>query len=136
MATVLKTNSHLKTEYRARTPGSAKLFLAGLAAAHGVPLHSQGPRLIFHTVKLKPGAAARLINDYRDYVRRHDAPRSAHLCRCLLEEGVSAIERGLWSVSLAHHAADIDEALAVAAVAMKRYVETAERGLMAANAQR
>jgi glutamate-1-semialdehyde 2,1-aminomutase len=37
---------------------------------------------------------------------------------------VSAIERGLWSISLAHNAADIDEALTRAAVAMKRHAET------------
>jgi glutamate-1-semialdehyde 2,1-aminomutase len=98
--------------------------LGKLAAEHGVPLHPQGPGLIFHTVMLKPGAAAGPINDYRDYVRRHDAPRWAHLRRCLLEEGVSAIERGLWSISLAHNAADIDEALTRAAVAIKRHAET------------
>lgn len=98
--------------------------LAELAAKHGVPLHPQGPGLIFHTVMLKPGAAGGPINDYRDYVRRHDAPRWAHLRRCLLEEGVSAIERGLWSISLAHTAADIDAALPRAAVAIKRHAET------------
>lgn len=52
-----------------------------------------------------------LIREYRDYVRRHDAPRWTHLPRCLLERGVRAIERGLCSVSFAHTAADIEEAL-------------------------
>ena len=98
--------------------------LAELAAKHGVPLHPQGPGLIFHTVMLKPGAATGPINDYRDYVRRHDAPRWAHLRRCLLEEGVSAIERGLWSIRLAHRGAHIDEALARAAGASGRHAET------------
>ncbi len=98
--------------------------LAQLAKAAGVPLHPQGPGLAFHTVMLKPGAATGPINDYRDYVRRHDAPRWAHLRRCLLEEGVSSIERGLWSISLAHTDADIDEALTRAAVAIKRHAAT------------
>jgi glutamate-1-semialdehyde 2,1-aminomutase len=70
---------------------------------------------------LKPGAAEGPVRDYRDYVRRHDAPRWAHLRRCLLEEGVRAIERGIWSVSLAHGDADIAEALRRAAAAMARH---------------
>ncbi len=98
--------------------------LEKLAREAGVPLHPQGPGMIFHTVMLKPGAAAGPVNDYRDYVRRHDAPRWAHLRRCLLEEGVSAIERGLWSISFAHREADIDEALTRAAVALKRHAAT------------
>jgi glutamate-1-semialdehyde 2,1-aminomutase len=57
-------------------------------------------------------------------VRRHDAPRWAHLRRCLLEEGVRAIERGLWSISLAHADGDIDEALRRAGPAFKRHAET------------
>ena len=98
--------------------------LAVLAAEHQIPLRPQGPGLIFHTVMLKPGAAEGPINEYRDYVRRHDAPRWAHLRRCLLEEGVRAIERGLWSISLAHGEADIDEALKRAAVAFRRHADT------------
>jgi glutamate-1-semialdehyde 2,1-aminomutase len=81
----------------------------------------RGRDLIFHTVMLKPGAAEGAICDYRDYVRRHDAPRWAHLRRCLLEEGVRAIERGLWSISLAHAQPDIDEALKRAAPAFARH---------------
>lgn len=95
--------------------------LATLARQHDVPLHPQGPGLIFHTVLLKPGAASGLVRDYRDYVRRHDAPRWAHLRRCLLEEGVRAIERGLWSISLAHTEGDIDEALIRAGRAFQRH---------------
>ena len=104
----------------------AKLMagLAALARQHGVPLQPQGPGLIFHAVMPKPGAAAGPIRDYRDYVRRHDAPRWAHLRRCLLEEGVRAIERGLWSISLAHTDGDIDEALRRAGPAFKRHAET------------
>ena len=95
--------------------------LVQLARKHAVPLHPQGPGLVFHAVMLKPGAAEGPIRDYRDYVRRHDAPRWAHLRRCLLEEGVRAIERGLWSISLAHRAADIDEALVRSARAFARH---------------
>jgi glutamate-1-semialdehyde 2,1-aminomutase len=98
--------------------------LAALAAQHGVPLRPQGPGLIFHTVMLKPGAAEGLVRNYRDYVRRHDAPRWAHLRRCLLEEGVRAIERGLWSISLAHTSADIDEAMVRATRAFTRHAAT------------
>lgn len=98
--------------------------LAALAAEHGVPLRPQGPGLIFHTVMLKPGAAEGLVRNYRDYVRRHDAPRWAHLRRCLLEEGVRAIERGLWSISLAHTSADIDEAMVRARRAFARHAAT------------
>ena len=98
--------------------------LADLAARHRVPLRPQGPGLIFHAVMLKPGAAEGPVRDYRDYVRRHDAPRWAHLRRCLLEEGVRAIERGIWSVSLAHGDADIAEALRRAAAAMARHAST------------
>jgi glutamate-1-semialdehyde 2,1-aminomutase len=98
--------------------------LAALGREHGIPLRPQGPGLIFHAVMLKPGAAEGPIRDYRDYVRRHDAPRWAHLRRCLLEEGVRAIERGLWSISTTHRAADIDEALRRARVAFARHAAT------------
>ncbi len=85
--------------------------LTELGREFGVPLRPQGPGLVFHTVILKPGAAEGPIRDYRDYVTRHDAPRWAHLRRCLLEEGVRAIERGLWFVSLAHTDDEITQAL-------------------------
>jgi glutamate-1-semialdehyde 2,1-aminomutase len=103
---------------------SLKRSLTELAVRHAIPLRPQGPGLIFHTVMLKPGAPEGLVQDYRDYVRRHDAPRWAHLRRCLLEAGVRAIERGLWSVSLAHRAEDIDEALARADRAFARHAAT------------
>src|ERR1051325_151166 len=83
--------------------------LRALADRHGIPLRPQGPGLVFHTAMLKPGAAEGPIREYRDYVRRHDAPRWAHLRRCLLEEGVRAIERGLWFLSLADGGADVRE---------------------------
>ena len=99
-------------------------LMAGLsqfAVQHGIPLQPQGPGLVFHCVMLKPGADKGPITSYRDYVRRHDPPRWAHLRRCLLEEGVRAIERGLWFISLAHTQADIEEALKRAALAFARH---------------
>jgi glutamate-1-semialdehyde 2,1-aminomutase len=98
--------------------------LSALADEYGLPLRPQGPGLIFHAVMLKPGAAEGAIRDYRDYVRRHDAPRWGHLRRCLLEEGVRAIERGIWSISTTHAAADIGEALRRARVAFARHAAT------------
>ena len=95
--------------------------LSQLATDHGIPLQPQGPGLVFHCAMLKPGAEKGPITSYRDYVRRHDPARWAHLRRCLLEEGVRAIERGLWFVSLAHTQADIDEALKRAALAFARH---------------
>lgn len=95
--------------------------LRALADQHGVPLRPQGPGLVFHCAILKPGAAEGPITSYRDYVQRHDAPRWAGLRRCLLEEGVRAIERGLWFISLAHTDADIDEALERAGRAFARF---------------
>jgi glutamate-1-semialdehyde 2,1-aminomutase len=117
----------LGTAHPARSQELGRTLMAGLVALaqeHGVPLRPQGPGLIFHAVMLKPGATEGPIRDYRDYVRRHDAARWTHLRRCLLEEGVRAIERGLWSISLAHTAPDIEEALKRAAVAFRRHAAT------------
>jgi len=97
--------------------------LEKLAREHGVPLQPQGPGFVFHATILRPGVEPGPIRDYRDYVRRHDAPRWAHLRRCLLEEGVRAIERGLWFLSLAHREADIDEALTRSAAAFARHAQ-------------
>lgn len=98
-ASILALGQHFMTELRK------------LADRHNIPLRPQGPGLVFHTVMLKAGANEGPAKDYRDYVARHDAPRWAHLRRCLLEEGVRAIERGLWFLSLQHTAEDINEAL-------------------------
>lgn len=95
--------------------------LSALAAQHGIPMKPQGPGLAFHTVMPKPGVAEGPILNYRDYIQRHDAARWTHLRRCLLEEGVRAIERGLWSISLAHTETDIDETLQRAAPAFARH---------------
>ncbi len=95
--------------------------LRALADQHNIPLRPQGPGAAFHAVMLKPGATEGPITEYRDYVRRQDAPRWAHLRRCLLEQGVRAIERGLWFISLAHREADIREALEKAAPAFAQH---------------
>lgn len=95
--------------------------LRALADKHDIPLRPQGPGLVFHTLMLKAGAAEGAVQSYRDYVRRQDAPRWAHLRQCLLEEGVRAIERGLWFISLAHREQDIQEALRSAATAFSRH---------------
>jgi glutamate-1-semialdehyde 2,1-aminomutase len=70
---------------------------------------------------VKPRADERPVQNYRDYAELQDMPRWTHLRRCLLEEGVRAIERGLWSISFAHTEADIDEALTRSAIAFKRH---------------
>lgn len=95
--------------------------LRALADQHGIPMRPQGPGPAFHCVMLKDGAAEGPVSDYRDYARRHDAPRWAHLRRCLLDHGVRAIERGLWFVSLAHEESHIDEALERAAPAFAQH---------------
>jgi glutamate-1-semialdehyde 2,1-aminomutase len=76
---------------------------------------------VFHSTMLKPGAAEGKVRSYRDYARRHDAARWAHLRRCLLENGVRAIERGLWFLSLAHTESDVREALTRAQPAFERH---------------
>lgn len=95
--------------------------LRRLADRFGIPLRPQGPGCVFHSVMLKAGTAEGPVVDYRDYVKRQDAPRWAHLRRCLLEDGVRAIERGLWFVSLAHREADVEEALEKAARSFERH---------------
>jgi glutamate-1-semialdehyde 2,1-aminomutase len=97
--------------------------LGDLAGRYDVPMRPQGPGLVFHTMMLKPGSTEGAAIDYRDYTLRHDAPRWAHLRRCLLEEGVRAIERGLWFVSLAHTEEDIKETLERADRAFSRHAE-------------
>lgn len=94
-----------------------------LADEHDVPLRPQGPGLAFHALMVKPGADERPVQNYRDYAELQDVPRWTHLRLCLLEEGVRAIERGLWSISFAHTETDIDEALERSAVAFKRHAE-------------
>lgn len=102
------------------------LLMAGLAKIGrdtGVPLRPQGPGITFHTVMPRAGTGDGPIRDYRQYVQRHDAPRWAHLRRMLLEEGVRAIERGLWFVSLRHSRPLIEETLQRAERAFARHAK-------------
>jgi glutamate-1-semialdehyde 2,1-aminomutase len=95
--------------------------LRELADRHGIPLRPQGPGLVFFTTMLKPGAEDQPVRDYRGHVTRHDMPRWTHLRRCLLEEGVRAIERGIWLISFAVTDARVDEALVRAERAFGRH---------------
>lgn len=97
--------------------------LRDLADKHGVPIRPQGPGQVFHTVMLKQGASEGIVLNHRDYVARHDAPRFAHLRRCLLESGVRAIERGLWFICLEHTEKDIRESLERAETAFARHAQ-------------
>jgi glutamate-1-semialdehyde 2,1-aminomutase len=108
----------------ATASGLGSRLMAGLRAIadrHGIPLRPQGPGAAFHSVMLKRGADEGPVKDYRDYVRRQDAPRWTHLRTCLLDQGVRAIERGLWFISLAHRQQDIDEALTRAEAAFAKH---------------
>lgn len=95
--------------------------LRTMADAHGIPLRPQGPGQVFHTVMLKAGAEEGPVRDHRDYVQRHDAPRWGHLRRCLLEEGVRAIERGLWFLGMEHTEKDVEEAMVRVERALARH---------------
>lgn len=111
-------------KHPAHSKALGEKLMAGIRALgdkHQIPVRPQGPGMVFHCVTLKDGAAEGWVGDYRDYVRRHDAPRWGHLRRMLLEEGVRAIERGLWFVSMAHTEADITEALNRAERAFARH---------------
>lgn len=108
----------------ATASGLGSRLMAGLRAIadrHEIPLRPQGPGAAFHSVMLKRGADEGPVKDYRDYVRRQDAPRWTHLRTCLLDQGVRAIERGLWFISLAHRQQDIDEALTRAEAAFAKH---------------
>jgi len=101
--------------------------LRALADENDIPLRPQGPGLVFFTTMLKEGAEDTPVINYRQHATRHDMPRWAHLRRCLLEEGIRAIERGIWLISLAITDELIDEALTRSAIAFKRHAAEWER---------
>jgi glutamate-1-semialdehyde 2,1-aminomutase len=110
----LDTIQELGPSHPARIRALGMRLMSGLRALADefeIPLRPQGPGLVFHTLMLKPGAAAGAVTNYREYIQQQDAARWTHLRTCLLEQGVRAIERGLWFISLAHDEADIEEAL-------------------------
>lgn len=92
-----------------------------LADQHAIPLRMQGPGLVFFSTMLQAGAEDAPVYNYREHTVRHDMPRWTHLRRCLLEEGVRAIERGIWFISLAITEELIDEALVRAGRAFERH---------------
>ncbi|MEZ5277769.1 MAG: aspartate aminotransferase family protein [Opitutaceae bacterium] len=95
--------------------------LRNLADRNGIPLRPQGPGLVFFSTMLKAGAEDEPVRNYREHAVRHDQARWAHLRRCLLEEGVRAIERGIWMISFATTDALVDEALKRASRAFVRH---------------
>lgn len=95
--------------------------LRNLGDKYSIPIRPQGPGLVFHTAILKEGALEGPILNYRDYQTRHEPKQWANLRQCLLQEGVRAIERGLWFISMEHKEADIDEALKRAEAAFERH---------------
>lgn len=94
-----------------------------LADKYEIPIMIQGPGIAFHTTMLTDPSRSEPVREYREYVTTHDGPRFAHLRQCLLEEGVRAIERGLWFMSLAHTEADVHETLQRSEVAFRRHAE-------------
>ena len=100
--------------------------LGNLAGKYDVPLMTQGPGLVFFSTMVAPGAEHGRVTNYRQHVTRHDMPRWTHLRRCLLEEGVRAIERGIWFISLATTEEHVEEALVRADRAFERHVESWE----------
>lgn len=123
----LETLAGLGEKHPADLAARGQKLMRGLeeaAGRHGIPLLLQGPGIAFHSTVLRDSAHRNPVRSYREYVQRHDAPRFAHLRLCLLEEGVRAIERGLWFLSLAHTDSDIDETLERAEQAFARHAES------------
>lgn len=71
----------------------------------GLPLQVQGPGPMFHVAFAEEPAT-----DYRTAARQ-DTARYHALVRALMERGIRPLERGLWYVSTAHTAGDIDRTL-------------------------
>jgi glutamate-1-semialdehyde 2,1-aminomutase len=79
--------------------------IAALAAERGLPLQVQGPGPMFHVA-----FAPEPLTDYRSAAAA-DTPRYHRLVAALMERGVRPLERGLWYLSTAHGAAEVDETL-------------------------
>jgi glutamate-1-semialdehyde 2,1-aminomutase len=82
------------------------------AEAH-VPLLVDGPGPVFSMYFTEQ----RAVNNYRDFAAT-DRARMARLHPRLLEHGVHIVGRGLWFLSSAHTAADVDETVAAFAAAL------------------
>jgi glutamate-1-semialdehyde 2,1-aminomutase len=83
--------------------------LAALAERHGLPLRVHGPGAMFH-VGFRTGGE---VQDYRDTLT-FDADRYRTLCTAMLAQGVRLIGRGIWYVSAAHTAEDVERTLTAA----------------------
>ncbi len=91
-------------------------LMAGLrqaAADAHVPLLVDGPGAVFSTYFTDQAA----VNNYRDFAAT-DRARMGRLHPRLLERGVNIVGRGLWFLSSAHTAADVDQTIAAFADAL------------------
>lgn len=84
------------------------------AAQAGVPMLVDGPGPVFQTYLTDATA----IRNYRDFAAT-DRAAMARLHRLLLDRGVNIVPRGLWFLSAAHTAADIDRTVAAVADALR-----------------
>lgn len=84
--------------------------LQALGQKHGLPLHIQGFPTAFHASFTDLDA----IRDYRDFAQHCDKARYTRFCVAMLERGVRLIERGIWYISAAHTAADVEKTLQAA----------------------
>lgn len=88
--------------------------LHALGQRHGLPLHIQGVPTAFHLSFTDLDA----IRDYRDYAGACDKERYSRFCVAMLERGIRLIERGVWYISAAHTAEQIEETLQAADAAL------------------
>ncbi len=97
----------------AETGSTLRESLHALGQKHGLPLRTQGPGPMFHL-----GFTERSeIRDYRDTLD-FDAARYGEFCTSMLALGVRLIGRGMWYVSAAHSAEDVERSLAAADTAL------------------
>ena len=99
-----------------RCPASWPAGLRSLGARHGAPL-------VVQQVGARPAAAVGHSGSRRARTPRRagpTAPRSGQLSELLVEQGVNSLARGLWFVSAAHGAEDVERTLAAADRALAR----------------
>jgi len=101
---------------KAHTAGRALMAgLRELAADSPLPLQVQGPPPAFQ-VYFAPDGGEPMV-DFRSSLQA-DFDLGGRFWRALHERGVRTTARGLWFVSTAHTAADVDQTLAIAADAL------------------
>lgn len=92
-------------------------LMAGIrdaAAKAGVPMLVDGPGPVFQTYLTGTGR----VRDYRDFATT-DREKMGRLHGLLLNRGVNIVPRGLWFLSAAHTAEDVDRTIAAVAGALK-----------------